>query len=131
MQTMSRRRFMYLAVALVGVNVFFWLATTGFAGPRAIIASFFGSNMIRGEVVVQSPSGVQDWRIDRGVITSVSGSTFTLRERDGAIVTIDVSPTARIQGPARFATVGRLRPRLRVVLYHQANQPAELVQVEP
>lgn len=126
----SRRRFMYLAVVLVAVNVFFWLATTGFAGPRAIISSFFGGNMIRGEVVVQSPSGVQDWRIDRGVITAVAGSTFTLRERDGAIVTIDVSPTARVQGPGRFSTVARLRPRLRVVLYHQANQPAELVQVE-
>lgn len=131
MTRMSRRRFMYLAVALVAVNVFFWLATGGLAGPKAIINSFFGNNMIRGEVVVQTPSGVQDWRIDRGVITSISGATFTLRERDGAFVSIEVSPSARIQGPARFTTVGRLRPRLRVVLYHQANQPAELVQVEP
>jgi hypothetical protein len=128
--TMSRRRFMYLAVALVALNVFFWLATGGIAGPNAIINSFFGSNMIRSEVVVQTPSGIQDWRIDRGVITSVSGATITLKERDGAIVSVDVSPTARVQGPARFLNPARLKPRLRVVLYHQANQPAELVQVE-
>jgi hypothetical protein len=121
---------MYLAVALVGLNVFFWLAAGGIAGPRAIISSFFGNSLIRGEVVVSTPTGPQDWRIDRGTITAISGSTFTLRERDGTIVTIEVSPTARVQGPAKFSLVGRLKPRLRVVLYRQANQPAEVVQVE-
>jgi hypothetical protein len=64
------------------------------------------------------------------VITAIAGSAFTLRERDGTIVTIDVSPTARVQGPGKYSIVGRLKPRLRVVLYRQANQPAELVQVE-
>jgi hypothetical protein len=127
---MNRRRFMILAVALVALNIFFWLAAGGIAGPRAIINSFFGNSLIRGEVVVSSPTGVQDWRIDRGVITAIAGSAFTLRERDGTIVTIDVSPTARVQGPGKYSIVGRLKPRLRVVLYRQANQPAELVQVE-
>jgi hypothetical protein len=81
-------------------------------------------------VLVQSPSGVQDWRIDRGVITSISGTTITVREKDGTLVPVQVDPNARMQGPARFFSVAKLKPRVRVVLYHQANLPAELVQVE-
>lgn len=121
---------MLLVAALVAVNSFFWLAQGGFALPKAIINQFFGNRLVRAEVLVQSPGGVQDWRIDRGVVTSVSGSTLTLRESDGTTVTLDVSPTARVQGPPRFSSVPLLRKKLRVVVYHQANLPAELVQVE-
>lgn len=126
----TRRRFMYLAVALVALNTFFWLATSGLALPRAIVNQFFGNRMIRAEVILQSPAGAQDWRIDRGVITAVAAGTLTIREADGTSVSVPVDPAARVQGPLRFATVAKLRPRLRVVLYHQANAPAELVQVE-
>ena len=42
----------------------------------------------------------------------------------------NVSPTAHVQGPFKYATLPQLKRRLRVVLYHQANLPAELVQVE-
>ena len=75
-------------------------------------------------------SGVQDWRIDRGVITAVSGSNFTLREKDGTVVTLSIDPTARVQGPARFSSVGQLRKRLRIVVYRLADQSATTVQVE-
>jgi hypothetical protein len=128
--TMTRRRFLYLATALVAVNSFFWLAQSGFALPSAIINQFFGGNLIRAEVLIASPTGTQDWRIDRGVITTISGTNFTLREKDGTSVTLPVDPNARVQGPARFSNVALLRRRLRVVLYHQANLPASLVQVE-
>ena len=121
---------MILATALVALNAFFWLAGGGLALTRGIVNQFFGPRMIRAEVIVQSPSGPQDWRIDRGVITAVSGSTVTIREADGTSQSVDISPTARVQGPVRFSSPSRLRPRLRVVLYHQANAPADLVQVE-
>ena len=64
------------------------------------------------------------------MITSIAGGTITLREKDGTFVPIPVDPNARVQGPPRFSSVSRLRPRLRVILYHQANLPADLVQVE-
>ena len=127
---MTRRRFMLLTVLLVAVNSFFWLAQGGFALPRAIINQFFGNRMVRAEVLVQAPGGVQDWRIDRGVITAVAGTTITLREADATTVTLDISPTARVQGAARIVSPAQLRKRLRVVVYHQANLPAEVVQVE-
>jgi len=64
------------------------------------------------------------------VITAVSSTSVTLRERDTTSVTIPVDPNARVQGSARIFTVAQLKRRLRVVVYHQANAPAEVVQVE-
>jgi hypothetical protein len=128
--TVTRRRFLYLATALIAVNSFFWLAQSGFALPMAIINQFFGGNMIRAEAVVATPGGTQDWRIDRGVITAISGTTVTLRERDATVVSIQIDPNARVQGPARIFSVAQLRRRLRVVLFRQADQPATIVQVE-
>jgi hypothetical protein len=126
----TRRRFMLLAVALVAVNAFFWLAQSGFAIPQALINQFFGKRMVRAEVVLQAADGsIQDWRIDRGVITSISGSTYTLRERDGTTATVQIDPRARVL-PYGFGGVAQLRRRLHVVVYHQANLAAEIVQVE-
>jgi hypothetical protein len=128
---MNRRRFMLLAATLVAVNSFFWLASGGFALPQAIINQFFGNNLIRAEVLVKGSGGTAvDWRIDRGTVTAISGTTYTLKEKDGTSVQIQVDPNARVQGSPRFFSVAGLRPRLHVVLYHQANLPAELVQVE-
>jgi hypothetical protein len=121
---------MMLATVLVALNAFFWLAGGGMALSRAIVNQFFGSRMIRAEVILQSPGGPQDWRIDRGVITAVAGTAVTIREADGTTQTVDVDPNARVQGPLRFSSLSRLHPRLRVVLYHQANAPAQIVQVE-
>lgn len=129
--TMTRRRFMLLAVALVALNSFFWLAQGGFALPKAIINQFFGNRMVRAEVLVQAQDGsIQDWRIDRGVITAISGTSVTLRERDATSVTIQVDPAARVQGSPKIFSVAQLKRRLRVVIYRQANLPAEVVQVE-
>jgi hypothetical protein len=126
----TRRRFIWLATALVAVNSFFWLAQSGFALPKAVINQFFGSNMIRAEVVVAAPTGTQDWRIDRGVVTAVSGTSVTLRERDGTVLTVQVDPNARVQGSARVTSVAQLKRKMRVIVYRQGDTPAQLVQVE-
>jgi hypothetical protein len=127
---MNRRRFMVLAVALVALNTFFWVAQGGFALPRALINNFFGSRMIRAEVLVLNPDGsVQDERIDRGVIVAVTPALITLREANGDIVPIQVDSGAQVQG-GRIGSVSRLRRGLRVVVYRQANAPANSVQVE-
>jgi hypothetical protein len=128
--TVTRRRFLYLATALVAVNSFFWLAQSGFALPQSIINQFFGGSMIRSEVLISTPTGTQDWRIDRGTITAVSGTAVTLREKDATVVSLQIDPNARVQGSARVFSVAQLRRRLRVVIYRQADQPATLVQVE-
>jgi hypothetical protein len=123
---------MFLAVALVAVNVFFWLAEGGFAVSQALIQRFFGPRVVRAEVVLQAADGsIQDWRIDRGVIVTVAGggTSLTLRERDGTLATEQVDPRAQVR-PLTYGSVAQLRKRMRVVVYHQANLPAEIVQVE-
>jgi hypothetical protein len=130
MTVTRRRRFLFLSTALIAVNSFFWIAQSGFALPQSIINQFFGGRMIRSEVLISTPAGTQDWRIDRGVITAISGTAVTLLERDATVVSLQIDPNARVQGPLRFASVGQLRRRLRVVIYRQADQPATLVQVE-
>jgi hypothetical protein len=121
---MRRRRFILVATTLVALNTFFWLAGSGFALPKSIVNQFFGPRMIRAEVIVQGATGAQDWRIDRGLVTAASTTSITVKEADGTQVTVDLDPGVRIQGAFR------VRPRMRVVVYHQANAPADLVQVE-
>jgi hypothetical protein len=128
---MSSRRFAFLAVLLVSVNVTLWLVQTGFALPQDLIDRFFGPRMVRAEVVVQSgPAGVRDFRIDRGRIVATTPGSITLRERDGTVVTIQVAAGARIVGLARLNGGSQLRPGLRVLVVRQANSPAHLIQVE-
>jgi hypothetical protein len=129
--TMNRRRFMLLAVALVAVNSFFWLAQGGFALPRAFIDQYFGARMIRAEVVVQTPTGSDDYLIDRGVIRAVTPGAITLREKDGRMVTIDVGTSALVTGAGgRPRGTGVLRGGVRVMVLRLANAPAETIVVE-
>ena len=127
---MSRRRFALLAVTLVALNSFLWLAQGGFALPAGLIDRFFGQRMIRAEVVIGGPNAVNDFRIDRGVITSTAPGEITLRERDGTIVTIPVAPSTVVVGSLAITTVGQLRPPMRVLVVRKANAPAQKIQVE-
>jgi autonomous glycyl radical cofactor GrcA len=125
----NRRRFILLAVALVALNSFFWLAQGGFALSKAVINDLFGPRLIRAEVLVQTPTGPADYRLDRGVVVASSPGSITLRELNGEIVTIDVAPTVRVQGP-RIFDVSQLRRRMRVTVLRDANGPVSLIQVE-
>jgi hypothetical protein len=131
-RSVSRRRFTILAVALVALNAFFWLAQSGFALPKAVITQFFGNKLIRAEVIMRGPTATTplDYRIDRGVITSAGAGSITLLEQDGTSYTATVASDARIVGPGRFRSVDQLRKGLRVVVYRAADAPAELIQVE-
>jgi hypothetical protein len=128
---MTRRRFALLAATLVALNVFFWLAQGGFALPGALIDRFFGPRLIRAEVVVGGgPLVVNDFRIDRGVITATAPGSITVRERDGTVVTISVTPETRVLGRPRITDVSQLRPPMRVLVVRKANAPAAQIQVE-
>jgi hypothetical protein len=130
--SVNGRRFAALAVILVAVNVFFWLAQSGFALPfGGILQQLLGGRLIRAEVVWQSPSGVvQDTRIDRGVVMSVTQDQIVLRERDGTTDAIPLAPNATVTLGARTGTVLQLRRGLRVLVSRSANGPAETIQVE-
>src|SRR3954452_23500865 len=106
---MKRRKFMILAVTLVALNSFFWLAGPSLGLTKAIVNQFLGNRLIRAEVVIQGTSGAaEDWLIDRGVIRSISGPSITLIEGDGRLVTVVVDQNARVQGSLRFSSVAKL-----------------------
>jgi hypothetical protein len=127
----NRKRFMLLTVALVALNTFFWLAPGGLAVGRGLVDQFFGARMIRAEVVVQTPTGVQDYLIDRGVIKAVTPAAIILKEKDDKLVTIPLAGGASVTGPAgRTGTTGALRRGMRVIVSRVANAPAEAIQVE-
>src|SRR5215471_12493589 len=104
-----------------------------FALLAALLNSLFGPHMIRAEVVVQGTAGTtQDYRVDRGVITSPAAtntSSITIRELDGTTTAIPIDATTRFSGPLKLVSLP-LRKNLRVVVIRQANLPAQLVQVE-
>jgi hypothetical protein len=126
---MTRRRFLLLATILVALNAFFWISQGGFASPGALIDRFFGPRLIRAEVVVGGPRAVNDFRIDRGVITSASAGSITLRERDGTTATIALGPATRVVGLG-VGGLSQLRPPMRVLVVRRVNMPAQQIQVE-
>ncbi len=129
---MSRRRFAFLAVLLVSVNAFFWLAQTGFALPMGGILQqmFGGGRLIRADVIWQTTTGVQETRIDRGVIVTVAADQVVLREKDGTQQTIPVASTATVELGLRSGTVAQLRRGMRVVVSRPATGSADNIQVE-
>ena len=128
----TRRRFAFLAVLLVAVNSYFWLAQSGLALPGAGILQqlFGGGRLIRAEMLWQSPTGVQDTRIDRGVVMSVTQDQIVLREKDGTTQTIPVAANAVVEGALRTGTVAQLRRGLRVLVSRPATGAADTIQVE-
>ena len=82
-----------LVVALT-LNVVLWLAEPGLALVRAPWS--FGPAVVRAEVVVRNGSGVQAYRVDRGIAVSVNGQAVVVRERDGLRVTVPVADGTRI-----------------------------------
>ncbi len=106
-------------------------ATPTVVQADSVNAQFFGPRLIRAEVLLLGAGGApQDYRIDRGSVVSAASGTLTLRESNGDIVPLSVDPAAAVQGGGRKATASTLRRGLRVVVYRQANAPAQLVQVE-
>ena len=126
---MTRRRFTILAVALVAVNTFFWLASSGFAVTRGLIQDLFGPRLIRAEVVWQAPSGaIQDTEVTRGFVRSVNPAGITLRERDRPSDTIPLSSTVTVRG--LVSSLSQVQRGMRVLVLRSANEPADTIVVE-
>ena len=124
---MRRRKWLIGLGAVLALNATLWLAQTGFALPGSLGSYFFGPKMVRAEVVVKDAGAVHDFRIDRGRIRAISGSSLTLFERDGTLVTIAVSPSAQVTvngGPGSFAA---LRKRMQATTIRVDNAAANRV----
>ena len=124
---MFTRRFVFLAGALVALNVVLFFAAPGLALRRAIINELLGPNMVRAQVHERNG---QDWNLDRGVITRVSGTQLTLREADGRIQPIPISSTTRVVRSGHQLSPSALARRWRVLVVWPVIGPAQEVDVE-
>jgi hypothetical protein len=64
------------------------------------------------------------------MITSVGVGSIVIRERDGTVVTVAVTPATKIIGAGPGADASQLRRRMRVLVVRPLNEPARQIQVE-
>ena len=124
---MFGRRFVLLASVLVTLNVALWFAAPGLALRKAIVNQLFGRGMVRAEVIKRDGS---DWRLDRGVITSVDSTQVTVSEADGRIQQIPLSSSTVVIKFRHHLTVDVLAPRWHVLVTWPADGSAQSVDVE-
>jgi hypothetical protein len=128
---MFSRRFVLLAGVLVALNVVLWLAAPGLALRKAVVDELFGPKLIRAEAIDSCGRGCTlDWRVDRGVITSVNSTQVTLREADGRVQSIPLASTTKVIRYGSRLPLSALARRWHVVVTWPANGSAQSVDVE-
>lgn len=97
--------------------------------PIPVTNLLLGSQLVRGEIAVASgdPTAPHDYLLDHGRIRQLGASTVTLRERDGTVVTINVSPTARIKLNGKNASFLQLQKGMMALTIHDGDKPADQV----
>jgi hypothetical protein len=93
---------------------------------RALVDQLFGPKLIRADVLEKNG----DWRLDRGVVTSVNSSQVTLREADGRVQAIPLSTLTRVGYQGRRLSVSALAPKWHVLVTWPATGTAQSVDVE-
>jgi hypothetical protein len=75
--------------------------------------------------VLREGNTIHDYRIDRGVIrVKPKDGVLQLRERDGSVVSITVSPTAAVTLGGRPTTLSALRRNMTVTVIRDGDAPA-------
>lgn len=126
----KHRRFYLALIAILALNAFFWLATTGFSLPRNLAAYFLGPRMIRAEVFLKDANGgLHDYRFDQGRIRGVNRIALTLRlmEQDGQGVTLQIAQNATVKLNGRPSTFAALRRGYRASVIRDGDAAAHLV----
>jgi len=131
-EPMFSRRFLLLTGVLVALNLALWFAAPGLALRKAVVQELFGPTLIRAEAIDSCGRGCTvDWRVDRGVITSVNSSQVTLREADGRVQSIPLgASTTKVIYQGHRLPLGALGPRWRVAVTWPASGAAKSVDVE-
>ena len=126
---MTRRTFTLLVVAaLLALNATLLLVQSGLALPGSLAAHLLGPKMVKAEIVVKEGKTTYDYRIDQGKIRAVSSTSVTLWERTGEVVTIPVSPGARVTLGGKTVLLTALKKGMRVQTVRNGGAPADTVQ---
>jgi hypothetical protein len=126
---MKRRTVAVLAVsALLALNATLLLVQPGLALPGSLAAWLLGPKMVKAEIVVKDGGTTYDYRIDQGKIRAVTSTSLTLFERTGDVVTIPVSPGARVTLGGKTVLLTALKKGMRAQTVRNGSAPADTVQ---
>ena len=129
MGRMTRRTFALFAVAgLLAVNATLLLVQPSLALPGSLAAWLLGPKMVKAEIVVKDGKTTYDYRIDQGKLRAVTSTSVTLYERTGDVVTIPVSPGARVTLGGKTVLLTALKKGMRVQTVRNGSAPADTVQ---
>lgn len=120
----KRSKALWAVAALLLVNVVLLAAQPGFALPGSLASYFFGPKLVRADVLVKDGGALRVYRVDRGTIRNKTGGTLELRERDGTLVPIAISPTAAISIDGRPAAYAALRRGMVATVIREGDAPA-------
>jgi hypothetical protein len=126
---MKRRTVAVVAVsALLALNASLLLVQPGLALPGSLAAWLLGPKMVKAEIVVKDGGTTYDYRIDQGKIRAVTSTSLTLFERTGDVVTIPVSPGARVTLGGKTVLLTALKKGMRAQTVRNGSAPADTVQ---
>lgn len=129
MRRMKRRTLVLAALAaLLALNAVLVLVQSGLALPSSLTGYLLGPKMVKAEIVVKDRGVTYDYRLDQGKIRSVGPASLTLFERTGDLVTVPVSPGARVTLGGRTVSLAALRRGMRAQTLRNGSAPAEIVQ---
>jgi hypothetical protein len=129
---LMRRRWIVLgaAAAVLAVGVAAGLAASS-APPLGggLARDLLGPRMARAEVVVVEGGVVHDYRVDQGRVVVNRLTDLLIREPDGTLQSVPVSPSARVTLNALPAQIGQVRRGMAVLTLRDGNSPATVVRV--
>ena len=117
---------MWTLVGLFAVNGVLLLTQPGIALPRGVGEYFFGSRLVRADVVLRD-GGLREFRLDRGRLLRKAGGSLTIREADGTVVVVRLAPDAAIVLRNRPATLAELARWMMVTTIREGAEPASVV----
>ena len=125
-----RRRWIVLGVAaaVLAVGVAAGLAASS-AEPLSggLVPDLLGPRMARAEVVVVDGGVVHDYRVDQGRLVLNRLTALLIRERDGTLQSVSLSPSAQVTLNALPAQIGQLRRGMAVLTLRDGSSPATVV----
>ena len=119
-----RSKALWAVAALLLVNAVLLAAPAGLALPGTLGSYFFGPKLVRADVLIKDGGALHLYRVDRGFIRSKANGSLVLRERDGSLVTIAVSPTASITVRGQPAAYSALRKGMVATVIRDGDAPA-------
>lgn len=96
---------------------------------ESVARSLLGAGLVRAEIVVKEQGAIRVYRLDRGRVRAFDRFSITLRELDGTLVDVPISPATRFELGGQPAGFRALRVGARAITTRVGDGPATRVQL--